>query len=462
MSLRLRITLLFVVIVAVLLSVFSIYVYLTSLNLRTKSFYDRLWERADVTSQFLNESGIINLDSIHPSLRNKYWTTLPEEEIVVFRGYKDFFYVNEYHPVQFDYSKIWQQIDKGQEVELRIGQRQFVGCTKVITGRYCAIVVSAFDKNGKRLLDNLKVTLLSANLIFLMIIVLLGLYFSNKTFAPIARMIKSAEQISGSGLHMRVPIPRGKGDLVKLANTINDSLSRIETAFQIQKSFIGNASHELRTPITSLRGGLELALMRDRTPEHYRKVISSALDDSRRLSQLLNLLLLLAQTTDAKDIPAKQKLRIDEILFNLFASNSQKYPDRKIEFHIMNPEMEENLLTIQGNEQLLASAIGNILDNALKFSAKGGIVKVELIQGDQEITVSIQDHGEGISSNDVAHIFEPFYRSANTSELEGFGIGLSLAHRIIELHSGSISLQSQTGTGTTVRVKLPVYPESIL
>ncbi len=462
MSLRLKVTLLFVLLVGVLLSVFSVIVYYNTVNIRTKSFYDRLWERVEITTQFLNASGGTDLDSIHPSLRNKYWTTLPEEEIIVFSGKKDFFYINEYKPVQFDYSEIWRQIDKGEEVEIQLGQRQYVGCSKLIGNHYSEIVVSAFDRNGKRLLDNLKITLLYANLIFLLIIVLVGLYFSNKTFAPIIRIINSAEKISASGLNLRVPIPSGKGELAELAKTINDSLSRIETAFLVQKSFVGNASHELRTPITALSGELELALMKERTPEYYRMVISSALDDARRLSRLIDQLLLFAQTTAARDLPSKQKLRIDEILFDLFEKKSRKYRDRKIDFSIVETGIDEEMLVVHGNEQLLSSAIGNILDNALKYSAEGSVVIVELTQGDQHIIITIRDQGEGISSSDIPYVFEPFYRSENTIDLDGFGIGLSLAHRIIELHSGSLVLQSQIGTGTTVSIKLPVFPEKSL
>jgi len=113
MSLRFRITLLFVIIVAVLLSVFAVYVYYVTLNIRTNAFYDRLWERVDIATQILNESGSVDLDSIQPSLRNKYWTTLPEEEIIIFKSDRSFFYINEYYPVQFDYSKILKTIENG-------------------------------------------------------------------------------------------------------------------------------------------------------------------------------------------------------------------------------------------------------------------------------------------------------------------------------------------------------------
>ncbi len=456
MSLRLRITLLFVVIVAVLLSIFSIYVYYVTVSIRENAFYDRLWERVDIATQILNESGSIDLDSIQPSLRNKYWTTLPEEEIIIIKSDKSFFHINEYYPVQFDYSRIQKRIDLGQEVEMQIGLRQFVGCTKLIGSQYSDIIVSAFDKNGRRLLNNLKITLFTAYLASLLLIVLVGLYFSKQTFSPIAKIINAAEKITGSGLHLRVPTPKGKGDLVKLANTINQSLDRIETAFQIQKSFVAHASHELRTPITALSGELELALMRDRTLENYRQVISSALEDAHRLSRLIDQLLLFAQTSGAHEIQSRQPLRLDELVLDLLDKLSRKSGNREIEFSLEEAEMDEHMLIVSGNEQLLSVAIGNVIDNALKYSPANSAISVQLILGEQQITIRIQDRGQGITLSDLGHIFEPFYRSEKALATEGFGIGLPLAKRIIELHDGKLEVQSQYGSGTTVFIRLPL------
>ncbi|MFH1298043.1 MAG: ATP-binding protein [Bacteroidota bacterium] len=462
MSLRFRITLLFVVIVAILLAIFSIYVYYVTVSIRTNAFYDRLWERVDITTQILNESGSIDLDSIQPSLRNKYWTTLPEEEIIIFKSDKNFFYINEYFPVQFDYSRIRKSIDQGQEVEMQIGVRQFVGYTKMIGNQYSDIIVSAFDKNGRRLLNNLKITIITAYLASILLIILLGLYFSRETFSPIAKIINAAEQISGSGLHLRVPTPKGKGELVKLANTINESLTRIETAFQMQKSFVSHASHELRTPVTAFTGGLELALMKERSPDEYRAVISSALEDGRRLSHLIDQLLLFAQTTGAQEVHARQKLRMDELLLDLLEKMSKKPYHREIEFLLDETEMDEQNLVIEGNDQLLTIAVGNVLDNALKYSPKGSQVSVKLIPGTLYITVCIQDYGQGISSGDMEHIFEPFYRSEKALTVQGFGIGLSLARRIIEMHHGILEIQSEMKKGTTVCIRLPILQESLL
>jgi len=460
MSLKLRITLLFVVIVAILLSIFSIYVYYVTVSIRENAFYDRLWERVDIATQILNESGSIDLDSIQPSLRNKYWTTLPEEEIIVIKSDKSFFYINEYYPVQFDYSRIQKRIDLGQEVEMQIGLRQFVGCTKLIGSQYSDIIVSAFDKNGRRLLNNLKITLFTAYLASLLLIVLVGLYFSKQTFSPIAKIINAAEKITGSGLHLRVPTPKGKGDLVKLANTINQSLDRIETAFQVQKSFVAHASHELRTPITALSGELELALMRDRTQETYRQVISSALEDAHRLSRLIDQLLLFAQTTGAHEIQSKQPLRVDELVLDLLEKISRKSGNREIEFSLEEAELDEHMLIVSGNEQLLSVAIGNIIDNALKYSQANSAINVQLRLGEQQITIRIQDRGQGITLSDLEHIFEPFYRSEKALATEGFGIGLPLARRIIELHNGKLEVQSQYGSGTTVFIKFPLSGSS--
>lgn len=343
---------------------------------------------------------------------------------------------------------------------MQIGLRQFVACTKLINNHYSDIIVSAFDKNGRRLLNNLKITLVTGYLASILLIILLGLYFSRETFAPIAKIINASEKISGSGLHMRVPTPKGKGELVKLANTINASLARIETAFNMQKQFVSHASHELRTPVTALAGELELALMKERTATEYQTVIASTLEDSRRLSQLIDQLLLFAQTSGTEELHSKTRFRLDELVLDLITKPGLNPENREIKFELESSDPDEEMLMVEGNEQLLSVAIGNILDNAIKYSHEDHPVRVSLKPFDTQINVTIVDQGSGIPSSEMNLIFEPFYRSDTVSSKPGFGIGLSLARRIIELHYGELNILSEPGKGTTVIISIPLVNPS--
>ncbi|RPH85251.1 MAG: HAMP domain-containing protein, partial [Chroococcales cyanobacterium metabat2.561] len=138
------------------------------------------------------------------------------------------------------------------------------------------VIVSAFDRNGQRLLYRLRLTLVSSLLVSVMVIIAAGWYFSKQTLKPVERIIETAEKISGSDLHLRVPIPRGKNELVRLVNTINDSLDRLQKSFEVQKTFVANASHELRTPLTALHGDLEIALLKERSADEYKGYLKIA------------------------------------------------------------------------------------------------------------------------------------------------------------------------------------------
>jgi signal transduction histidine kinase len=444
-----------VAICGVIISIFSVYVYFNTVNIRKDAFYDRLMQRVDLSVQLLNKSYISGSDSINQSEHDKKWSKDHEEEIVVYKSTKEFFYINEYKPAQFDYSKILRQLDQSLEVEMKTGERQYVGCRKLIGKQYVKIIVSGVDIIGRKLFKDLRITLLTACLASLLLIVLSGLFFTRNIFAPINKIINFTEKMSGSGLHLRVPIPsRAKGELVKLASTINDSLSRIETAFYVQKSFVDHASHELKTPITALTGELELALMKDRTNEDYRKLISASLEDARRLSALVDQLLLLAQTTAIQTLPSKQVLRVDELVLDFLERISQKFKQNKIEFSLDDFGIDDNMFQVEGNEQLLSVAIGNILDNAIKYNSEGSSVHFGLSRADGFVNIRIEDHGIGISDLEMKNIFEPFYRSEKVQKKEGFGIGLPLARRIIELHNGKMEIQSKDGIGTTVLINL--------
>jgi len=169
---------------------------------------------------------------------------------------------------------------------------------------------------------------------------------------------------------------------------------------------------------------------------------------------LVDQLLLLAQTTAIQTLPSKQVLRVDELVLDFLERISQKFKQNKIEFSLDDFGIDDNMFQVEGNEQLLSVAIGNILDNAIKYNSEGSSVHFGLSRADGFVNIRIEDHGIGISDLEMKNIFEPFYRSEKVQKKEGFGIGLPLARRIIELHNGKMEIQSKDGIGTTVLINL--------
>ena len=449
--------LIFATMVAVILSVFSVYVYYSTVFIRKTAFYDRLWERTEISFQLLEQTSKPDLSRIHPSERNTFWTILPDEEVIVFDETGHYTYINEFRELKIDYTPLLSEIRETGQYESKLGQRQIVGVFKEVNGQGYHVIVSAFDKNGQRLLANLRLTLLSSFLAAIGLTFLAGWYFSRETFKPVERIIETAEKISESDLHLRVPIPKGKNELVRLVNTINDSLDRLQKSFEVQKTFVANASHELRTPLTALRGELEVALLKERSADEYRNFLNVAYEDARRLSRLVNYLLLFAHTTSERQGYNFSLIRIDDLVMDVMQNHLLSWPERQIELRFTSPVQDESQLMVTGNANLLNVAINNVVDNALKYSNETP-VNIE-IHPEDPLRLTIIDYGHGIPLSDQEFVFEPFYRSSlQSSSIFGFGLGLPLARQIIELHGGSIQLQSKINEGTKIEIVLYKNP----
>ena len=224
-----------------------------------------------------------------------------------------------------------------------------------------------------------------------------------------------------------------------MAITFNELISNLEIAFKNQKDFVSNASHELRTPLTIMISESDYLLSHKRKEEEYIQHISELVSDLKTLNTLINSLLELAQIN--KDISIQlSSVRIDEIIYNAIRKVRSKYQGRKIIPRIQYPENENDLL-VKGNSGLLEIAFKNLLDNACKFSNED--VGVEFQMTDRNIKIIISDKGIGIPSNELPDIFKPFKRATNVKFKGGFGIGLSLVAKIIELHGAEIKVYSE-------------------
>lgn len=256
-------------------------------------------------------------------------------------------------------------------------------------------------------------------------------------------------------MNLRVSEGNGTDEIAMLAKTFNKMLDRLEVAFQTQKDFISNASHELRTPLTAINGQLEVLLMKDRSSVDYKKVIESVLEDIKNIIDLSNRLLLLAQTSTVDAGIKSQSVRIDEII--LQAADEVKRLNCNYNIHLSFAESftDSEQMDVLGDESLLKTGFANIIENACKYSADHTVnISLEFNQG--RIVINFTDSGIGISNDDLEQIFEPFHRGENAKSFTtGHGIGLSLVHRIIKNHNGTIQITSQLGLGTIVTIELP-------
>ena len=255
-------------------------------------------------------------------------------------------------------------------------------------------------------------------------------------------------------LHLRLETGHKKDELTELAMTLNNMLDRLETSFDIQRSFVNNASHELKNPLTAILGEVEIAFRHERSKSDYIQSLKTVEKEARRLELLVKSLLRLAETDHSKKGLTIESIRIDELLLDVKDDLDSVNSDNNITFDFATFPNDPDQLIIQGNKSLLKMVFTNIMDNACKFS-NNNVVIIKIKADFINVKIEIIDYGVGVPQNELKNIIEPFFRASNARNFKGFGIGLPLAHKIIKIHGGQLVINSTEGAGTLVLVILP-------
>lgn len=277
-----------------------------------------------------------------------------------------------------------------------------------------------------------------------------GYLLAKKATKPISEMAGEITKISSDNLNERVRVPKTGDEIENLGKTFNSLLDRVDSAFKRERQFIGDVAHELKTPLATLRGEIELALAKKRKSEVYRHALKEALLDAKRLSETLtNILDLAWSQTDAK----LQKVDLSSLMNELteVAQKMALMKNQKIEGKIMEK------ISVLGKKDKLSRVVLNLIDNAIKFTPDKGKIEITLNKEGGFAIVAVTDNGDGISKADLSHVFERFYRG-NRTKAAGSGLGLPIAKAIVEAHRGKIKIKSDKGKGTTIKVYLPILP----
>jgi two-component system, OmpR family, heavy metal sensor histidine kinase CusS len=232
-------------------------------------------------------------------------------------------------------------------------------------------------------------------------------------------------------------------------------MDRIEEGFNRLSQFSGDLAHELRTPITNLRGEAEVALSRPRSNEEYRKVLESSLEEFERLSRLIKSLLFLAHAENPHIVIHFSTINI-EVLFQ----DIRDFYNVSAEEKSVTIRCESQGLSLRADRQLIGQALSNLVANALQYTPMdGSITLAAQISTDQHMQLSVTDTGEGIAPEHLSRLFDRFYRvdSARSQQTGGTGLGLSIVKSIMDLHKGKVTLTSRLGQGTTVMLLFPIH-----
>jgi two-component system, OmpR family, sensor histidine kinase ArlS len=455
MPVRLRITLWFGVIVFTILFLVCGSVYYFSNTNRVHNIRTRLTNRAITTGRLLQQSDVFDLRllqridaSTELAMKNKVLQVYDYLNAIIY-NYSERKNDTLRVPVEIlDEARIRNSVFFGVDSMEAVAYHYVDENTRII------IVAAGVDEDGIAKLRQLRIILVVSFVAGVIITFFAGYIFSRRILRPVQKIADDINEISTQNLTRRIGTRETADEWNYLSNTMNELLNRLQEGFEMQRRFIANASHELSTPLTSISSQLEVFLQKQRDVQQYQHVMESVLQDVRHLSKLTQTLLEFAQASGNHGGINIEPIRVDELLMRIPAEIRKIDPDFAVILFFDNLPEEENELVISGNSELLFSAIKNIVTNACKYSHdKKAIVRLEAGHG--SVIICVQDKGVGIPEKDIRFIFQPFYR-VDSSQGNGFGLGLSLAHRIIRLHNGEISVDSTVGEGTEFKIILPV------
>jgi heavy metal sensor kinase len=252
---------------------------------------------------------------------------------------------------------------------------------------------------------------------------------------------------------------RGSGDEVdEVATAFNETLARLEDSVGQMKQFTASISHELRTPLTTLRGEAEIALLQASSVEDYRRVLASQLEEFNKLTHMINQLLILASAEAGEIQWTAQSVDFSTLVGSLVDQLEPVAAARKI---TLEANTRPNI-NVRGDASWIERVILNLLDNAIKFTPNGGLVRVSIATENGEGTLRVEDTGMGITPEALPHIFERFYRAepSRSKQIEGVGLGLALVKWIVDRHHGRIRVTSEPGKGSCFTVWLPLAASS--
>lgn len=402
-------------------------------------------------------------------------TSFPPDVDEIFRRFFGFSPVRRYYQMLDPYGRRKPGQPDGQSEKLPLSETAFDNAThglstfETIEGldEYPVRILTMPIMHGKRLaslvqvgmsLQSLSVTRFRF-LIIMASVLPVALLFAGfggwillrRALQPVDRMTAATRRISAEHLTQRLE-ETGAGDEVdRLAKTLNQMLTRLDAAFSQVRQFSANASHELQTPLTILKGELEVSLRSSRSPEEYEITLKSALEEIDRISQLVEGLLLLSRTEAGVVRIDRQPVDMAQLAEEVYWRLKVLADSRQVDFILEIPPAA----SIVGDRERLRQLLVNLVENGIKYTQPGGRVILSLQDDGASVCLRVTDTGLGISAEDREKIFQPFFRSSEVIAERGAGLGLAIAESVALAHGGRIEVDSAPAEGSTFRVILP-------
>jgi signal transduction histidine kinase len=303
-------------------------------------------------------------------------------------------------------------------------------------------------------LKNLRTVLIIAFPVTILIMLFVSKFTAGRGIKPINKIINTAELITNDNLSKRIDYPVHKDELYLLVDTINKLLNRLQEGINRERQFISDASHELKTPLSVIKGNLEVLIRKNREPHEYEESIKYCINEVDRISSLVDQLLMLDKYENDLIKPEFGEVIIEDVIQNVLKRTSTFIKVNNTS--VISDFSSSN--NVKGDGNILSCILENVISNAVKYSGKNGKVIISTKRIDGCIECEIKDNGEGIRPELISRIFDPFYRieESRNSDIPGYGLGLSIVKKLAEIHRIGIIVTSNE-SGTTFKLKIPLF-----
>lgn len=319
-------------------------------------------------------------------------------------------------------------------------------------GNILGFVAIAMPMEGTEyVISSLKTVLIYSYPVVLVFVFLISRSIAGRSIKPLQSVIQNADEITNLTLSSRIAYPQNKDEIYKLTETINGLMDRLEDAVLREKQFTGDASHELRTPLAIIKGTLEVLIRKPRDTKHYEEKISYCMKEVDRISELIDQLLMLARYESGSLVPIIREIDLTESVNYVLLRYKEIGSSRSVEICFD----EKRKIPVKADPAMLDVILENLVSNSIKYSGESNNIEIEIQVIGSETTCTVTDHGIGMKQEQLARIFDRFYRSeeARSSEIGGHGIGLAIVKRLADVQSIQIKFDSEPGKGTTASLK---------
>jgi two-component system, OmpR family, heavy metal sensor histidine kinase CusS len=328
------------------------------------------------------------------------------------------------------------------EQRIRQGQFPIFNENNKIIGH---LTIGVSQQESYNVLHNLLIVLCLTYIIMLATLYSIISFVASKAIAPVNELINTASKINESNINSRLPLPENEDEIHQLATTINELLNRLEYSIHQQKQFTADASHEMHTPLTAIKGTVEVLLRKKRTPEQYELKMKEVLLQTDRLSLLFDQLLQLARLETNTIVPKKENVVLKEIVEKIIITHQSAIQNTNLKIQVSIPENS----TIKADSSFLERILNNLIVNAIKYNRPNGAIFCEW--NDKKQSLTIRDEGIGISKKQLPYLFNRFFRADNSrsSHIPGNGLGLSIVKKLCDLQNIKITVESIEEKGTS-------------